>query len=429
MLSIRSLAVCCFTLVSFAASPLLAENWPTWRGPHMNGVSSESNIPTKWSPTQNVAWKTPLPGPAGATPVVWEDHIFLTTVDDRDLLLMCFNTDGEKLWTREVGQGNQTARGDEGNSASPSPVTDGKHVWSFMGTGDLACYDFEGNEIWKFNVQDRYGEFVIQFGMTSTPVVFENQLILMLMHGSMRSADLGYSKLISLDKETGEENWTRDRPSEATYENKHSYASPIIYDDGDTQLLIAHGADYVTAHSLVDGKEIWRCGGLNPANKYDRFLRFVASPAAAEGVVVVPTAKHGPIIGIDVHARGLITGTDSVLWSHEKTTDVPSPLIHDGLVYICLQDGNFYCVESKSGDIVYPLQRTHRMRHRASPVYADGKVYTTARDGKITVIKAGRDFEILAQNDLGEAMSASPVISNGTIYLRTFDHLWAIRSN
>ena len=161
-----------------------AENWPSWRGPTGNGLSSEKNLPTEWSSTKNVAWKVPLPGPAGASPVVWGDHVFLTSVNDAgELLLMAFDTSGKALWQQVVAKGNKTARGDEGNSASPSPVTDGAHVWTFMGDGTLGCYTTHGKEVWKINLQDRYGKFSIQFGMSSTPVLDEGVLYFQLIHG------------------------------------------------------------------------------------------------------------------------------------------------------------------------------------------------------------------------------------------------------
>ena len=142
--------------VCLVVSPnALADNWPHWRGPSLNGISAEQNPPVAWSKTKNVLWRLPLPGPAGATPVVWGDHIFLTSVDNEsagDLVLICADTSGKQLWKRKVGSGNKNVRRDEGNFASPSPSTDGKHVWAFMSNGLLACYDFEGKEIWKLTV-------------------------------------------------------------------------------------------------------------------------------------------------------------------------------------------------------------------------------------------------------------------------------------
>lgn len=405
----------------------LAENWESWRGPTGNGISTESNIPIEWSKDKNVAWRVELPGPAGATPVIWDDQIFLTSVENESLLLLCFGTDGKERWRRKVGTGNKDARGDEGNSASPSPVTDGKHVWSFMGTGHLACYTVSGDLVWQADMQSRYGKFDIAFGMSATPVLHDGRLFFQLIHGDGKP-DTQEAMVVAMDAASGDHVWKVDRITGAARENEHSYASPILYDFGGQTFLITHGADYTVAYSLSDGQELWRLGGLNPQGaSYHPTLRFVASPAAAEGIVVCPTAKNGPVFAIVPHKRGDVTGSDAILWVRDQNTpDVPSPLIHDGLVYLCRENGMLLVVDRETGEEIY-MERTHGHRHRASPVYADGHLYLTARDGVITVVKSGREFNMVAQNEIGELMSASPAISNGTLYLRTFEALWAIR--
>lgn len=418
-------AVCC------SLENSRADNWPNWRGPHGNGTSSEKNLPAEWGPSKNVAWKVALPGPAGATPVVWGKQIFLTSVNEAgELLLMAFDTAGKEQWKQVVAAGNQIARGDEGNSASPSPVTDGKHIWTFMGEGTMACYTVDGKEVWKFNLQDRYGKFSIQFGMSSTPVLDNGVLYLQLIHGE-GDPKTREAVVVALQGETGKEVWKVDRPSDAEAENEHSYASATMYDDGKTRMLLSHGADFIVAHDLKDGHEIWRCGGLNRRDDtvlpYDPTLRFVASPVSAPGIIVVPTAKQHPVLAIRPDGKGDITSdAKQHLWTWKRTPDVPTPVIVDGLVYLCMENGNLTVLEAMSGKEVYS-EATHRQRHRASPVYADGKLYLTARDGRITVVQAGREFKVRSVNELGEDQSASPAISNGTIYLRTFQHLWAIK--
>jgi outer membrane protein assembly factor BamB len=407
-------------------SSVNAENWPSWRGPWNNGISTETNLPTSWSAKENVAWRTELPGPAGATPVVWDDSIFVTSVSGNDLILQCIGADGKQKWRQTVSQGNRNARGDEGNSAAPSPSTDGKHVWVMFGNGTLACFTVGGESVWKIDLQERYGKFRIAFGMTSTPVLDGDRLYLQLIHGE-GNASTREAIVAAVDARTGAALWKHDRMSDAVAECEHSYASPMLYDFGGKKFLLSHGADFVIAHDVDSGNEIWRCGNLNVKSKYDRTLRFVASPACADGIVVVPSAKRGPCVALRPDGRGDISNSaESHLWTREKTPDVPSPLILDDLVYLCMQDGNLYCLDRKTGEEYY-FERTHRQRHRASPVYAGGHIYLTARDGVISVVKVGKEFELVAQNEMGESIAASPVISNGTIYLRSFDALWAIR--
>ncbi len=419
-------------LAVIAIPPARAENWPQWRGANHNGVSSEKGLPAEFGQDKNALWRVPLPGPAGATPVVWGDRIFLTSVDDAgsDLLLLCISTEGKVLWRQKVGAGNRRVMGGEGNSASPSPSTDGKHVWAMMTTGDLACFDFEGKEIWHVDLQKRYGRFQIAYGMTATPVLDGDRLYVQLIHGE-GDPKTREAIVVALDKATGEEVWKQPRPSNAIQENESSYASPTLYRDDKQAFLLSHGADLIVAHDLETGKEIWRCGGLNASGPgtrgYDSTLRFVATPLAVPGLIVVPTAKRGPVLALRPGGSGDITSASEYhVWRSNITPDVPSPLVYNGLVYLCRENGNLICLDAQTGKAVYPESPTHRLRHRASPVYADGKVFLTARDGVISVVQAGREFKLLAQNKMGEDISSSPAIAGGRIYIRTFEALYAI---
>ncbi len=429
-----------------------ADNWPQWRGPHNNGVCDEKNLPTKFDKALNLAWRLPLPGPAGATPVVWGDHIYLTSpekdtlprqkgpqargrggrgrrapAEPQDLFLMCVSTDGHELWRHAVGHSNRNVMGDEGNLCSPSPVTDGKHVWSLMGTGDLACFDSDGNEVWKIDLQAKYGTFKYSYGLASTPLLDGDRLYLQIIHGQMTSHPTNEGFVLALDKATGKEIWKQTRSTDGYAENEHSYASPMIYDDGKLRLLLTHGDDYIIAHRLDTGAEVWRCGGINPKDNYNPTLRLVASPAIEGGIIIVPSAKRGPVIALRGEGKGDITDSkDFQLWRRPNgTPDVPSPLIHDGLVYLDDEKGVLTAVDAKDGKEIYRKQ-TVAVRHRASPVYADGKIYLTSHEGDVTVVQAGREFKLLEKNELGESISASPAISNGRIYFRTFDALWAV---
>lgn len=415
-----------------------ADNWPQWRGPANDGISAEKNIPTKWSPTENTAWRTPMPGQAGATPCVWNDRIFATSSDGDDLVLLCLSTqDGKILWKQKVGSGNTDARAGEGNSASPSPCTDGQHVWVFFGTGILACYDINGNEVWKFDVGDRFGRLDIQFGMTSTPVLDGEHLYLQLIHGKMKMDDDSRTgKIVKLSKTTGETVWEIDRLTDAKFECKHSYASPFIYSAKDTPFLVVHGADCITGHALDTGRELWRFGMLNgptPINPkpVDPTFRFVASPGLVPNAdtIIVPTAKEGPTVSLRVSALmgESSEAKETLRWNSPRTPDVSIPLVVDGLVYLLNKDGRLQCLELESGKEVY-FSRTYSGQHRTSPTYADGHLYFGSNDGHFTVVKAGRDFEMVSCIEMGEAITASAVISNGTLYIRSYDALYAIRN-
>jgi outer membrane protein assembly factor BamB len=403
------------------ALPARADNWPHWRGPTHDGISKETGLPTKWSATENVAWKLDLPGQGSSTPVVWGERIFLTSMDRGEIVVLCAGTDGKEKWKRKLA----TARGrtgsfGEGDHASPSPSTDGKHVYAFAGPGDLAAFDNDGKEVWRFNVQDRYGRFKIAFGMHTTPTLHGDRLYLQLIHSAG-------AWVVAIDKATGKDVWKVKRDSDGYAECEHSYASSCLWQKGKQAMLITHGNDYAIGHRLEDGKEVWRVGGLNPKDNYNRTLRFVASPVATPDLIVIPSAKNRGVVGLKPDASGLIMpGSKHEQWRKDSgTPDVPSPLVAGGLVYLCGEKGTLTCLDATTGKQLYS-ERVHNQIHRASPVYADGKVYCTARDGTVTVVKAGRKFEKLATNRMGERLYASPAIANGRIYLRTAQALYAI---
>jgi outer membrane protein assembly factor BamB len=380
----------------------------------------EKGLPAEWSPNKNIVWKLTMPGVAGSTPAIWGDHIFVTSDNDGDLTLLCVSTSGKELWRRGLGNAHVRPRGGEGSGASPSPGTDGKHVFTFVGSGDLACFDFDGKEIWKFNVQDRYGKLRNNFGIHVTPALYGDRLYLAILF-------TGKQLVVAFDKLTGKEVWKIERPSDGRAECEHSYASPMVWENGSDAFLLVHGNDYTTAHRLSDGKELWRLGDLNPRDRYNPTLRFVATPTPTPDLIVVPTAKNGPVVGVKPDASGkIVAGSSGEQWRRPRDTpDVPSPLVYDGIVYLCREDGVVIGMDAKTGKELYK-ERIHAARYRASPVYADGKVYFTARDGTFTVIKAGRTFEKLAENKLPDEFTASPAIAGGRIYLRGFATLYAI---
>jgi outer membrane protein assembly factor BamB len=421
---------CGFLILTLSKVGVHAADWPQWRGPKHDGISTETNLPTRWSKEENLLWTAPLPGMGSSTPAVWRDRIFVTSEEGNDLVLLCFDQNGKQLWKTKLGSGRQRYREDEANNASPSPSTDGKRVYAFFGSGDFGCCDFDGNVLWHFNAQDRYGRFEILHGMHVTPLLHGDRLYLSLLHG-------GGQWVVCLDTATGNEVWKVQRPTDGIFEGTHSYASPILWRHAEGEELVVHGCDYTTGHRLSDGAEIWRLGDLNDKDRYDRTFRIIASPTASGEILVVPTCKAGPVVAIKAGAKGKIAaGSPLELWrisggrnAPNKTPDVPCPLIHEGLVYLVRQygrdRGSLICVDLKTGQEVYqaPL---HPARYRASPVLADGKIYLVARDGTVTVVRPGRQFEKLAEFTMDDQFTATPAVAHGRLYLRGFKSLYAV---
>lgn len=406
---------------SLGALSALAESWPHWRGPRRDGTSTATGLPSTWSRTENVRWRLELPGPAPSTPVIWDGRIFLTSAKGDELVLLAVDQAGKVLWERALGGGNYDSRGGESNAAAPSPSTDGKRVYVLLGTGVMAAFDLEGKPLWRTDLQERYGRFNTYFGMSSTPLLDGDRLYLQLLHTDAQH-------VLALDAASGKELWKRERSTDARAECLHSYASPVIYRADGVEQLIIHGADYTTAHDLKNGAEIWRVGGLNPKSSYNPSLRFVATPLATPGLLVVPSAKNGPVLGLDPKtARGDVTGKSELFrWQMpSKTPDVPSPLLHDGILYLSRENGILIAVDAKTGELIYE-ERAHGQPHRGSPIYADGKVFLMGLDGTVTVVRAGRKFEVLGRNEMGERLAASLAVADGTIYLRTHAALYAI---
>ncbi len=418
----RIIFVVCLFL---AAAQAYADNWPNWRGPNQDGISQEKNLPTSWSDTKNVLWKLPLPGKGSSTPIIWGDRMFMTSGENSDLVLLCVSTDGKLLWKQKVATAVRTViKKDEANEASPSPTTDGKHVFVFVGSGDMACYDFDGKQVWNFDAQKRYGKFLIQHGIHVTPILHEDRLYLNLIHNN------GHW-VVALDKATGKEIWKVDRKSDAEGESREAYSSPVLWKNGNELNLVVLGADYTTGHRLSDGKEVWRLGDINPKAKYSTALRIIATPVATSDQLFVPTARGGIFISLKQGAAGSIKagGTHEAWRVGKGSPDVPSPLIHDGIAYLMRENGLLIVLDAKTGKELYE-HRLNSERYRASPVYADGKIYLTSRDsGAFTVIKAGPTYQFLATNRLDDVFTASPAIANGRIYLRGFRALYAIQDS
>ena len=405
-------------IISFVVTQALADNWPQWRGPSLDGVSQESNLPVRWSTRENVTWKLPMPAWSGSTPIVWGDRIFLNVADGGNLYLWSVDrADGSVLWKRFLSDGDRKER--KQNMSSPSPVTDGKHVWVMTGTGILKDFDFAGKEVWARDIQRDYGSFGLNWGYASSPLLHGDALYVQVLHG-MKTDDPSY--VLRIDKGTGETLWRVERPTDAIRESPDSYTTPGLLTYGSKTEIVITGGDCVTGHDPETGEELWRANGLNPDN--EPYYRIVASTVIKDDIIYVPS-RVSPLLAIKAGGRGDITASHR-LWSTEHGPDVPTPVTDGKYLYIVNDKGVMWCLDAHTGEEIWGQQRVAPGTYSSSAVLADGKIYVTNEDAVTTVVKAGPDFEILAENSLDDYCLSSPAISDGQIFIRTSEYLYCI---
>ncbi len=431
--TLRLLIIACASWLALPA----ADNWPNWRGPNLNGTSSATDLPTSWSTTENVVWRAELPSWAAATPIIWGDTVFVTSAEegsslnrdnagllgggdashDQLYLLALDRKTGTVRWRQSQGRGNRIGR--KQNMASPSPVTDGSHVWVANGNGELRCFDFEGRLEWTRDLQGDYGEFGVQFGYASSPLLHEGVLYLQNLQG-MFTDDPSY--VVAVDAATGETLWKVDRPTDGLHETPDSYSTATLVTAGNRTLVVVSGAGYVTGHDLRTGAEVWRGGGLNPNNA--RNYRTIASALVVGDVVLAPSRRR-PFIAFRADGTGDVT-LSKKLWSTDYGPDVPTPTSDGERLYIIDDRGIALCLRVRDGGVVWDRSRLEPGTYSASPLLADGKIYAISEEGTTTVMKAGGEFEILAVNRLEDYTLASPVAVGNQIFIRTAQHLYCI---
>ena len=412
----RAIRGICLTIL--AISSVAAENWPQWRGPGLNGISNEKDLPVRWSRDENVAWKLPLPSWSGATPIIWGDRIFLNVAEKEDLSLWCVDrVKGAVLWKKHLAGGNFKIG--KQNMSSPSPVTDGTNVYAMTGNGIVKGFDLAGNELWARDIQKDYGQFGLNWGYGSSPLLFEDALYIQVLHG-MKTRDPSY--LLRIDKKTGKTVWRVERATEAVHESPDSYTTPVVLRYGGKVEIVVSGGDCVTGHDAATGKEIWRGNGFNVQK--DPNYRVIASPVVSDAVVYTPTRVR-PLQAFRAGGHGDITRTH-LLWAFQNGPDVPTP-VTDGTYFYTVNDrGVAWCLDAKTGKEIWGPQRIHKATYSASPVLADGKIYITDEDGVTSVFKAGPKFELIAENNLDDYTLSSIAISGGQLFLRTAQHLYCI---
>lgn len=412
----RLLASLC--LIAALASPLMAGNWPNWRGPDQNGVAPGSGFPTEWSETKNVAWKIELPGKGSSTPVVWGEQIFLTSGADGQNALLSLNRQGKEQWRVLVGK-ERSGKNKKASGSNPSCVTDGEHVFAYFKSGDLACVDLKGKIVWQTNLQDKYGEDTLWWDLGTSPVLTKAHCVVTVMQ-------TGPSYLVAFEKATGKVIWKEDRNLGAPEEAAQSYSTPVVLNEKGKETLVVLGADHVTAHDAANGKELWRVGGLNPTGH--KYFRSIASAVVHNGIVVAPYARTESVTAVRLGGSGDVTASHIAWTKKGNGSDVPTPTAADGRVYILNDRGTLSCLNIETGSEIWSGQtEKNRNVFSASPILADGKIYITREDGKTFVLAQGNEFKVLAGNELdGTQTVASPVFVDGKILIRTDTHLYCI---
>jgi outer membrane protein assembly factor BamB len=413
-------------VLALATATVFASDWPNWRGPTLNGVSAETGLPTTWSATENVAWKLPLPAFSGSTPIIWGDRIFLNVATETKTgALELWAIDRNKkdvVWKRPIAGGNHQQR--KQNMSSPSPITDGKRVWVMTGVGILKSFDFDGKELWARDIQAEYGNFGLNWGYASSPLLHENMLYVQVLHG-MKTDDPSY--VLKIDATSGKTLWRVERLTPAPRESPDSYTTPTFVRHGGRTEIIITGGDVVTGHDPANGRELWRADVLNPQR--NGAYRIVASPVIAGGLIISPS-RVNPLVAIRPGGSGDVS-TTHVAWSFARGPDVPTPVSDGKYLYIVSDNGVIHCLDVATGQIVYGPERLPSDTYSSSPTLADGKIYVTGElQGVTSVFKTGPKFEILASNSLGDGCApyclSTVAVSQGQLFIRTSSNLWAI---
>ena len=428
-------------VASFLATPAIAENWPQWRGPDGNGISRDANLPVQWSSTAGLVWTTAIPAWGCSTPVIWDNALFLTSqTEDGALLALRLDTaDGRIVWTREVGRADTVREAEKRsvqkfhrlhNNASPSAVTDGKTVVFHFGNGDLAAYDFDGQQLWKRNLQDDHGPYSIWWGHANSPVLHGDSVISVCMQDTLAgtaATKQALSYLTAHDLATGKPRWMTPRETGAEAEQCDSYTTPIFHVSGGQLEMIIMGGNQLDAYDPATGKQRWFLPGLVGGR--------TITGAVVDGDRVFATrGQRGELLGVDVGTGRTSAASqstdrrlpeDAVLFRHkEATPDSCTPVVVDGRVYTVSDQGIAQCLEAATGK---PLWKERIPGdYKASPLAAPGRVYFLNTSGLTTVVAVGDEFKKIAENTLEDETLASPAASAGRLYIRGHDRLYCI---
>jgi len=419
-----SSAFCLLTSVLlFATGPAQAvesAHWPQWRGPTHSGSTTGGTLPTKVGPA-DVLWQVALPGKGCSTPVVWGNRIYVTApVEGKDALI-AFDLDGRKLWQTTFA-GESPGRHRNGSGSNPSPVTDGRGIYVQFKSGQFAAVNPDGSIRWQINLVEKFGPVKLFWDYGSSPVLTERHVVVARMHE-------GDSWVAAFDQATGELRWKTARNYETPREVDNGYTTPLVVRHEGREALLTWGAQHLTLHDAADGRLVWSCGDFNPEGTV--FWPAVATPVVAQGVAVVcfGRADRGTprLHGIKLGGKGDVTATHR-LWKREDVGSfVPSPVEYKGLVYILSDRGQLDCLDPLTGRTVWSeaLPRASSNFY-ASPMIADGILYSVREDGAVYVARVEGGFQLLSESKFDDRVIASIVPVRDRVLVRGEKFLYCV---
>lgn len=399
------------SILVLSSSLSRADNWPRFRGPNGTGISPDKNIPTQFSDKDGVLWKTPLPGTGNSSPIVWENNLFLQAAPSKEVRqLLCINTaDGKTVWAQSL-PGSAAKVHAKSSLASSTPASDGERVYTLFWDGQdvsLVAYDFQGKLLWKQGL----GSFTSQHGFGTSPMIVDGKVV-------VNNDQDGIANLLAFDAVTGKEAWHVARPAFRT-----CYSTPFIHEEnGEKELIVASTAGF-TGYNPHSGSENWKWTWT-----FDKMpLRTVGSPIFSQGMIFCGSgdgAGDRHMVAVRREGKGDVSKTNLV-WEKKKTLPyVPSMLAWGDHIYYVNDRGEAGCIVAKTGKEVWSERLGKPIC--SSPVLIDGKIYAASEDGEVYVFAAAPEYKLIAKNNMGEGIMASPAVANGRLYIRGKTQLFCI---
>ncbi len=410
----RTALLAAFVALSTTTATVLADNWPAWRGPTGQGITREANLPVEWDTSKNVLWHVKLPGPGNSTPVVWGNQVFITQATDNGQKrgVICFDRrSGKILWQRYILYTGEEPTHRDNPYCSQSPVTDGSRVVAWHGSAGVVCYDMEGQELWRRDL----GPFRHIWGNASSPVIVDDLVILNCGPGPR-------TFLVALNKHTGETVWRVDIPGGLEGGNSRtwigSWSTPVIATLCGVRQIVMTFPLRIQGFDIATGKELWRHDGLGRL--------CYTSPLTDGNVVVGMYGYMGPAAAVELSREGDRFNVRQLWRVSRNPQRIGSGVIKDGFIYLVNERGVAQCIELRTGKTRW--QKRLGARCWSSCVLtADGLIYSIDQAGETFVFRADPEkLDIVARNPLGELTRASIAVSDGQLFIRTYEQLWCI---